>query len=102
MGQAQTKGVTEASASSDWAMDFMTALSSIASQWTSSYRINKQNAIADGSLQYRKLANNFRRRLAIHHPNKPKIGKGAFSTYAGKPNEAPENEKAENPKIGNK
>jgi hypothetical protein len=40
--------------------------------------------------------------LAIHHPDKPRIGKGAFSIYAGEPNEAPEDEEAEDPKIGNK
>jgi hypothetical protein len=32
MAKAQTKGVTKAAASSDWAMDFLTALSPIASQ----------------------------------------------------------------------
>jgi hypothetical protein len=31
MAKAQTKGATEAAASSDWAMDFLTALSHIAS-----------------------------------------------------------------------
>jgi hypothetical protein len=50
MARAQTKGVTEAAASSDWAMDFLTALSLIASQLTFSYQIGKQDAIANGSL----------------------------------------------------
>jgi hypothetical protein len=39
------------------------------------------------------MANDFRRWLAIHYPNRPKIRKKAFAIYAKKPeNEALEND----------
>jgi hypothetical protein len=48
------------------------------------------------------MANDFRRWLAIHHPNRPKVKKGAFATYAGKPeNEAPEDDQAGDSHTGN-
>jgi hypothetical protein len=41
------------------------------------------------------VANDFRRWLAIHHPDRPRIEKEAFATYAEKPeNEAPEDDQA--------
>jgi hypothetical protein len=48
------------------------------------------------------VANDFRRWLAIHHPDRPKVGKGAFAIYAGEPeNEAPEDDQAGDSYTGN-
>jgi hypothetical protein len=102
MARAETKGVTEAAVTSDWAMDFPTALSPITSQQTSSYQIEKQDAITNGSLQYKNVANNFRRWLAVRYTDRLRIGKGAFATYAGKPeDEDPDNEQTGDKHISN-
>jgi hypothetical protein len=48
------------------------------------------------------VANNFRRWLAIHHPNRPKIEKEAFAIYAKKPeNKASENDQTGDSHTGN-
>jgi hypothetical protein len=60
--------------------------------WVTSYEMTKQSAIADGSLKYRDIGNDFRKETNRHPPPKASIGKGAFATYAGEPEEAQDEE----------
>ena len=69
-------------------MDFLKAIAGHMPTWAASYQIYQKRAITDGSLTFRELGNDFRQGLAIHQQPKGKIGKGAFTTYAEKPEKA--------------
>jgi hypothetical protein len=87
MSEAKAKNIGEVSETSSWFDDFTLAVQDIMSTWITAYRMNKKEAIRNGSLSYRTVGNDFRDQLRVQGKsiNKPaKIAKGSFGpTFAG-------------------
>ena len=80
MGMAQLKKVPHTLKAVFWTKDFFKAVMHVAPTWVVSAREHRQQAITEGTLTYRTLANAFRDHMDLTHPTKGKtrVGKGAF------------------------
>jgi hypothetical protein len=85
MSRGQAKGVPEALSIPAWFDNFLTALEPLMGNWTSSYRLYKQDQVDSRSLTYRMLANDFRKELRHRrgNPSSAKYAKGSFGPAFG-------------------
>jgi hypothetical protein len=85
MSRGQAKGVPEALSVPAWFDDFLNAVEPLMGNWTSSYRLYKQDKVDSRSLTYRILANDFRKELRHRKstPSSAKYAKGSFGPAFG-------------------
>ena len=85
MSRGQAKEVPEALSTPAWFDDFLTAVEPLMGNWTSSYRLYKQDQVDSRSLTFRMLANDFRKELRHRrgNPSNAKYAKGSFGPAFG-------------------
>jgi len=80
MGTAKLKEVPNTLNTVFWTKDFFKAVTPVAPTWAVSAREHRQQAITEGTLTYRTLANAFRDHMDLTYPTKGRtqVAKGAF------------------------
>jgi hypothetical protein len=81
MARGLQKGLSDAKDTASWVPDLLQAVQGLMPFWATSFRQFKQEAIADGSLTFREVGNDFRKELTAQNPQKnARVTKGAFAT----------------------
>jgi hypothetical protein len=86
MTVAKKKKVVETTKASIWFQDFLAAIRGTLPMWAAAYGISMDPQVEDGTLDYRKVANDLRREAGQYTETRKasKIAKGSFGpTFAG-------------------
>jgi hypothetical protein len=103
MTVAKKKKVVETTKTSIWFQDFLAAIRGALPMWASAYGISKDPQVEDGTLDYRKVANDLRREAGQYTEakNASKIDKGSFGpAFAGEEDQQPGGDVQETPDRG--
>jgi hypothetical protein len=103
MTVAKKKKVVETTKTSIWFQDFLAAIRGALPMWAAAYGISKDPQVEDGTLDYRKVANDLRREAGQYTEAKSpsKFDKGSFGpAFAGEEDQQPGGDVQETPDRG--
>ena len=83
MAQGITKEVPDALVTMSYFEDFLQAVQPLYQGWASAYRVSKRGDLAEGSLSYRVIANDFRKEVGSQGSHAAKIARGSFGPSFG-------------------
>jgi len=103
MTVAKKKKVVETTKTSIWFQEFLAAIRGALPMWVAAYGISKDPQVEDGTLDYRKVANDLRREAGQYTEAKSpsKFDKGSFGpAFAGEEDQQPGGDVQEDPNRG--